>query len=89
MTLIPERYTGYSGPDAARVWGSIYHENCFGLSESNLKSGASVPVTVPDTLVDHGGVDDEQCLEKRVYYKVISGRSILTPFWFGVILNVT
>ncbi|KAF9010509.1 endoplasmic oxidoreductin-1 [Cyathus striatus] len=46
LRLIPERYTGYSGKDAARVWRSIYEENCESAS---------------------------QCLEKRVYYKVISG----------------
>lgn len=26
----PERYTGYSGESAHRVWEAIYHENCFG-----------------------------------------------------------
>ncbi|KAJ7925012.1 hypothetical protein B0H13DRAFT_1977211 [Mycena leptocephala] len=57
LTLIPERYTGYSGPDAARVWRSIYEENCFGLSEAFRIDGG----------------DGGQCLEKRVYYKVISG----------------
>ncbi|MGH0139073.1 UNVERIFIED_CONTAM: hypothetical protein FKN15_068554 [Acipenser sinensis] len=25
----PERYTGYKGPSAWRVWNSIYEENCF------------------------------------------------------------
>jgi ABC-type tungstate transport system permease subunit len=25
----PERYTGYKGQSAARVWRSIYGENCF------------------------------------------------------------
>lgn len=26
----PERYTGYSGPSARRVWDAIMEENCFG-----------------------------------------------------------
>lgn len=26
----PERFTGYSGPSAMRVWRSIQQENCFG-----------------------------------------------------------
>ena len=26
----PERYTGYAGPSAARVWKGIQQENCFG-----------------------------------------------------------
>ena len=25
----PERYTGYSGDAAHRIWNSIYTENCF------------------------------------------------------------
>lgn len=29
LLLNPERYTGYSGPSALRVWSSIYKENCF------------------------------------------------------------
>ena len=31
----PERYTGYSGPSARRVWQSIIEENCFGGSEDS------------------------------------------------------
>lgn len=26
----PERFTGYSGPSAQRVWQAIQQENCFG-----------------------------------------------------------
>ena len=26
----PERYTGYKGADAHKIWKSIYSENCFG-----------------------------------------------------------
>jgi len=78
LTLVPERYTGYSGAEAHRVWRSIYEENCFGLSELNLMSGkAPAAVSLPDTMIeilhDDGQDSDPQCLEKRVYYKVISG----------------
>jgi ERO1-like protein alpha len=31
LLLNPERFTGYSGPSAARVWRSIQQENCFGM----------------------------------------------------------
>lgn len=27
--LNPERYTGYKGPSAHRIWRNIYMENCF------------------------------------------------------------
>jgi hypothetical protein len=80
LTLVPERYTGYAGPSAHRVWKSIYEENCFGLSELNLLTTRSpAQVTLPDTLTDvlrepiNGGNTDGECLEKRVYYKIISG----------------
>ncbi|ODN74499.1 hypothetical protein L202_06879 [Cryptococcus amylolentus CBS 6039] len=36
LTLNPERFTGYSGDSAHRVWRAIYEENCFGLSEASL-----------------------------------------------------
>uniref|UniRef100_A0A8C2YB87 ERO1-like protein alpha n=1 Tax=Coturnix japonica TaxID=93934 RepID=A0A8C2YB87_COTJA len=29
LLLNPERYTGYRGPDAWKIWNSIYEENCF------------------------------------------------------------
>lgn len=29
LLLNPERYTGYKGPSAHRIWRSIYMENCF------------------------------------------------------------
>lgn len=29
LGLNPERYTGYAGFSARRVWGAIYEENCF------------------------------------------------------------
>lgn len=29
LLLNPERYTGYKGPSAHRIWRSIYLENCF------------------------------------------------------------
>ncbi|EAU91768.2 endoplasmic oxidoreductin-1 [Coprinopsis cinerea okayama7 len=78
LQLVPERYTGYSGQDARRVWRAIYEENCFGLSELNLMTGKSpAPVSLPDTMIEplhmDGQESDGHCLEKRVYYKVISG----------------
>ena len=29
LLLNPERYTGYKGKSAHRIWRSIYMENCF------------------------------------------------------------
>lgn len=75
LTTIPERYTGYSGVDAQRVWNSIYQENCFGLSELNSGSSGNF-VSLPETMTGilrTNNEHNEQCLEKRVYYKIISG----------------
>lgn len=55
LTLNPERFTGYSGPSANRIWSSIYQENCF-------RPPAELSLSV-----------EQQCLEERVYYKIISG----------------
>jgi hypothetical protein len=74
LTQVPEHYTGYAGEKAHRVWRSIYEENCFGLSDFGVISGKSpVGITLPDTMNEHLDEADEQCLEKRVYYKIISG----------------
>ncbi|KAI3617791.1 hypothetical protein CBS9595_003700 [Malassezia furfur] len=105
----PERFTGYAGVSANRVWRSIYEENCFGgvkfieppratsvggtgfVSKKQLRSGQAIPLTMQPsndvtpfragglgTLIesmqapmDSGNM--EQCLEKRVFYRVISG----------------
>lgn len=105
----PERFTGYAGPSANRVWRSIYEENCFGgikfieppratslggsgfISPKQLKSGKVIPPTILSpgdaTTFKEGGLNSlidsmqapmdsgntEQCLEKRVFYRVISG----------------
>ncbi|KAJ3022844.1 hypothetical protein HKX48_005045 [Thoreauomyces humboldtii] len=58
----PERFTGYAGESPARIWGAIYKENCFGY-ENTLASSLGV----------HGLATDNTCMEKRVFYKLISG----------------
>ncbi|KAF8367603.1 ero-1 [Pristionchus pacificus] len=56
----PEKYTGYAGDSAVRVWKSIYQENCF----------------KPDMRFDKDFLinpNDGLCYEKRVFYRLISG----------------
>ncbi|GAA5853012.1 hypothetical protein JCM8547_004768 [Rhodosporidiobolus lusitaniae] len=107
----PERFTGYAGPSASRVWKAIYEENCFtpvpfidpSRSTSDGGSGfASLAGGVSSAGGGFGGLGggmgglqqggwgenekklmgslagprdagDEVCLEKRVFYRVISG----------------
>lgn len=98
----PERFTGYAGSSASRVWKAIYEENCFtkiafidpsrpkdqGGSGFAPLSGGS-PATsfglpsFPSSLDPSKGLlgslagprdgGDEVCLEKRVFYRLISG----------------
>ena len=89
LVVNPERFTGYAGESAHRVWGAIYEENCFGLSEEVVGglahaeegrawagSGKGTGLQggfesrVKDSLV---AKKEEECLEKRIYYRIISG----------------
>ena len=36
MIRNPERYTGYQGSNATRIWAAIYAENCFQSKENGL-----------------------------------------------------
>ncbi|KAK2587298.1 hypothetical protein KPH14_003020 [Odynerus spinipes] len=60
LLLNPERYTGYKGPSAHRIWRSIYMENCFR------------PENSPHNFIQSSKING-MCLEKRVFYRVISG----------------
>lgn len=77
LSLNPERFTGYAGPSAQRVWKAIYEENCFGMSELDSSSPNPALVGLPDSLSSALGADgaegSKECLERRVYYKVVSG----------------
>ncbi len=54
----PESFTGYAGESATRVWKAIQEENCF--SDGGYRG----------TSRNNG---HDQCLEKRVFYRLISG----------------
>uniref|UniRef100_A0A8C2HCJ3 ERO1-like protein alpha n=1 Tax=Cyprinus carpio TaxID=7962 RepID=A0A8C2HCJ3_CYPCA len=60
LLLNPERFTGYRGPEAWRIWNSIYEENCF------------KPYSVKrplNPLASNSGL----CVEKRAFFRLISG----------------
>ncbi|KAL0076040.1 endoplasmic reticulum Oxidoreductin 1-domain-containing protein [Phycomyces blakesleeanus] len=112
----PERFTGYAGVSAGRVWKAIYEENCFNIVHKmtegcktcnnmmNIAGSAGNPLKVAEKVqqtvkevgpgfahvpkdtekldqllsdlsetTDGGENDEEVCLEKRVYYRLISG----------------
>jgi ERO1-like protein alpha len=60
LLLNPERYTGYKGKSAHRIWHSIYMENCFRRTKTDN------PYIQSSKL-------DNLCLEERVFYRAISG----------------
>lgn len=55
----PERFTGYSGDSATKVWKAIYEENCFDSQEQYH--------------MHHHDFSHAGCKEKRIFYKLISG----------------
>lgn len=63
LLLNPERYTGYRGDSAHRIWRSIYLENCFG----DTKQGKSI--LAPMGKNPYNGL----CMEQRAFYRLISG----------------
>ncbi|XP_076029532.1 endoplasmic reticulum oxidoreductin-1-like protein isoform X2 [Oratosquilla oratoria] len=60
LLLNPERYTGYVGTSAHRIWKTIYQENCF------------KPKRGTNQYTDLSNIG-EMCLEKRAFYRAISG----------------
>ena len=78
----PERFTGYAGESAHLVWDTIYKENCFSKPSSQVhdpfnlyQAKASIDLrsvlqaNAPSTAFS----PDDSCIEKRVFYRVISG----------------
>lgn len=81
----PERFTGYAGPHAQRVWRSVYGENCFTGMMSSLPGEVPSPLNLGSGLVPFGqdaalaDIDSyahdlpHQCLEQRIFYRLLSG----------------
>ncbi|GAM38623.1 hypothetical protein TCE0_033f09497 [Talaromyces pinophilus] len=79
----PERFTGYAGEGSHQVWDAIYRENCFVKPFSSPSSQlAPLHGMQIQAANDFRNVlqkeqpqpqPDDECLEKRVFYRVISG----------------
>uniref|UniRef100_A0A8C6TC56 Endoplasmic reticulum oxidoreductase beta n=1 Tax=Neogobius melanostomus TaxID=47308 RepID=A0A8C6TC56_9GOBI len=69
LLLNPERFTGYKGPSAWRIWNSIYEENCFKPRSVYRPLNPLVPSRGEGFYNWLEGL----CLEKRVFYRLISG----------------
>lgn len=68
LQLNPERYTGYRGESATRVWKSIYLENCFKSQNPATRKSYSPIIPYRDMSALNG-----VCLEERVFYRMVSG----------------
>ncbi|XP_063738963.1 ERO1-like protein beta isoform X1 [Eleginops maclovinus] len=73
LLLNPERYTGYKGPSAWRVWNSIYEENCFKPRSVYRPLNPLAPSRGDDDGEGFYTWLEGLCLEKRVFYRLISG----------------
>ncbi|XP_060708688.1 ERO1-like protein beta [Hemiscyllium ocellatum] len=73
LLLNPERYTGYRGSSAWRVWNSIYEENCFKPRSVYRPLNPLAPRRRNDDGESFYKWLEGLCLEKRVFYRLISG----------------
>ncbi|EAW20163.1 ER oxidoreductin [Aspergillus fischeri NRRL 181] len=81
----PERFTGYAGPGAHMVWDAIYRENCFLKSPPEMELSPHPSLGGLQAVNDFRNVMqkemkrseglpfDNECLEKRVFHRLISG----------------
>lgn len=66
LTLNPERFTGYQGRSAHRIWQTIYKENCFKSPKISKEQTSYNKLMKTKVLM-------ETCLEERVFYRMVSG----------------
>ena len=74
LLLNPERFTGYKGEHANRIWQAIYDESCFdGLREDRTRSSPAAHASfhLADSMPAEG--PPGTCKEKQVLYRLISG----------------
>ena len=83
----PEKFTGYSGTGPHMVWDAIYKENCFSkprteeVVQPNTSAIGPKPYQAANDLRSimqansnaNELLPDDSCLEKRVFYRLISG----------------
>ncbi|KAH8429970.1 ER oxidoreductin [Aspergillus melleus] len=81
----PERFTGYAGAGARQLWDAVYRENCFLKPVPELESSPNPQWGGLEAVNDFRNVIqkelkhaeglplDNECLEKRVFHRVISG----------------
>uniref|UniRef100_A0A8C5L5B6 ERO1-like protein alpha n=1 Tax=Jaculus jaculus TaxID=51337 RepID=A0A8C5L5B6_JACJA len=71
LLLNPERYTGYKGPDAWKIWNVIYEENCF--KPQTIKRPLNPLASGQGDFISKLLLLSGLCVEKRAFYRLISG----------------
>ncbi|XP_072424820.1 ERO1-like protein alpha [Chiloscyllium punctatum] len=72
LLLNPERYTGYKGPEAWKIWNSIYEENCFKPNSIRRPFNPLLPGRGDEDGTFYSWLQG-LCLEKRSFYRAVSG----------------
>ncbi|PNW70516.1 hypothetical protein CHLRE_17g723150v5 [Chlamydomonas reinhardtii] len=78
LLINPERYTGYAGEHAHRIWRAIYSQSCFHSSSSDSgssseDSSSSSSGSGGPPALSPASLPPDWCPEKRVFYRLISG----------------
>uniref|UniRef100_UPI00398F091F ERO1-like protein alpha n=1 Tax=Pristiophorus japonicus TaxID=55135 RepID=UPI00398F091F len=92
LLLNPERFTGYKGEEAWKIWNSIYEENCFKPNSIRRPFNPLRPGRGEEDGTFYSWLQG-LCLEKRSFYRTISGlhtsinihlsaRYLLRDTWF-------
>ncbi|KAL4152057.1 hypothetical protein PRNP1_008992 [Phytophthora ramorum] len=76
----PERYTGYSGVQAERIWKAIYEENCFTPSEESKLDGMCLEERVYYRLIS--GLQASINTHIALTYKFGDGQWAVNPSLF-------
>uniref|UniRef100_A0A8C6KTX2 ERO1-like protein alpha n=1 Tax=Nothobranchius furzeri TaxID=105023 RepID=A0A8C6KTX2_NOTFU len=72
LLLNPERYTGYKGPEAWQIWNSIYEENCKQCFTFHPITKDLTDQVFFSARTFYSWLEG-QCVEKRAFYRLISG----------------
>lgn len=69
----PERFTGYAGSNAQRVWNTIYGQNSCSEDSESRQSNFINHMTSEPLTPEEARESSMESLEKRVYYRIVSG----------------
>jgi len=69
----PEKFTGYSGEPAARIWRAIHDENCFVDPPKPRELVLEAFRRIDDDPHGDASSPGGECFERRVFHRLVSG----------------